>query len=608
MNTTPHADTKTKNKEDTVPDEKPNVPFSKMLFNLPKTPTVMPKILPNGTTVMALIAPVGENHYIEYFFSGSWHCGIMEVKNLGENKGEILNRITCKNTQKPFFELGESTQLKVMKGFDIIGLCTKQEALKIMEPIFDGLTDDENNQLVSECEIQKSEKADKMSRYEWMDYVINTLNIIIDDNKQFCLYEKGVYVVDKEAAKISRFYRKASSNGYTDAMLASIKNQLSFEKVIDPHLFNPDRNITNFENGLLNLKDGKLSPHTPTYISTIQIPHDYIANSKSDAIDIIINGILKPEDIKIFKEFIGFCMTLKINFKTAVMLIGDTHSGKSTLEKIIHKLIGEINISAETLQSLSGKFNMFSLKNKILNMTDELPSKTIYDNAPFKTITGGTEFVRGEEKQIQSGMFRQTSKILFSANTVPASFDKGDEAYLVRWKLISCDNYFDPDNAKTDKNILDHLTEEDYSQFGSECIELFMEVMKRGKFTGEKSEDEKIRDYLMRSDPVGEFAKIIELSDFDIKKTDMYEKLYEPWCKFNNIKTKPYNKFFEDFNKLGYKEIRHNEKGKKLPAVISSVKVSEKWELILKYSNPSEIKNQETNIETKDIQMKSFKK
>lgn len=562
---------------------------------------VLPNVLVNGTTVMALFTPVGKDHYIEYCFFGSWHFKILEIKKETERKGRILNESTGNNTKKPFWELTESDKLKVLKCFDEIGFCKKKEALEIVEPIFNGLTDDDKSHLESHFNQKEAEKASKMTRYEWAEYIENELNIIVDDNGEFYVYEAGVFSVDKKSKKISIFYRDTAKYGFNDGILSSVKNQLGFMKQTDYHLFNPDRNITNFKNGLLNLKTRELMSHTPQYISTTQIPHNYIPNSRSERIDIIISGILKPEDIKALKEFIGYCMTLKINFKIAVMLIGDRHSGKSTIEKIITKLINKLNISIETLQGLSGKFNMFSLKNKMLNMADELPSKTIYDNAPFKTITGGTEFVRGEEKGIQSGTFRQTAKLLFSANKVPESFDKEDEAYLVRWKLISCDNYFDPNDEKTNKNILDDVTEEDYAKFGSECIELFMEVMKTGKFSGEKSEDEKMREYRMASNHVAEFVKILEQDDDNIKKSFMYNDVYLPWCEHCNVKPKSNNKFYEAFKKEGYSEGREKINGISQPAQIHDVKVTKEWDIILKISKTTATQNGEVTINSSEI-------
>ena len=588
---------------DTIQNTTPSpIPYEKNTrFLPPEGLNVVPIELMNGNVVMSLFAHVWEDYYMDYFFGGSWHLRILQIEKKSETKVKVIEEKMCKNTQSPFWKLKDSAKLKVLKCFNDLGICKNNEALEIVENIFSGLTDNDKKQLKTKFDEKEVAKVNKMTRYEWADFIEKELKIIVDDNGEFYIYDDGVYILDKKSKKISTYYRDVAKYGYNDAMLSSIKNQLGFMKITDYHLFNPDRNLVNFSNGMLDMKTGELLPHTSDYLSTIRIPHAYIPNSRSGKIDHILADILKPDDIKVLKEFTGYAMTLKINFKTAVMLIGERHSGKSTIEKIITKLIDTMNISAETLQGLSGRFNMYSLKNKTLNMADELPSKTIYDNAPFKTITGGTDFVRGEEKGIQSGMFRQTSKLLFSANTVPKSFDSDDEAYLVRWKLISCDNYFDPNDPNTNKNILDDLTEEDYAQFGSECIELFMEVMKNGKFSGEMSEDEKMKEYRMASNHVAEFSKILEPDDEGIKKTFMYDSVYLPWCTYQNVKPKPNNKFYEDFKKEGYDISRRKINQVSQPAEVNDVKVSKEWDLILEISKNSTTQNGKVEINSSNI-------
>jgi len=514
-----------------------------------------------------------------YFKDNRWRFAVVD-----ENDKKISE---IREGARPFWDGHKQRDKDVKKDLVEYGFCAENEAENVLSQIKEKAKEnqtlfvDMKNFLKAMESSKEDNDEEKRSLYEWAEYVAGELHIIVDDNGEFYVYKNGVYTIDKKAVQISNFYRDTATTGYSPSIKNGIIDQLGFMNRIDYRLFNPDRNIANLKNGLVNLETRKLSPHTPNYISTIQIPHNYIPNGRSEKIDIIISGILKPDDIKALKEFIGYCMTLKINFKIAVMLKGDRHSGKSTVQKIIMKIISELNISLETLQGLSGKFNMFSLKNKTLNMADELPSKTIYDNAPFKTITGGTEFVRGEEKKIQSGIFRQTAKLLFSANKVPESFDKDDIAYLVRWKLISCDNYFDPNDEKTNKNILDDVTEEDYAQFASECLEMFMDVMKTGKFSGDKSEDEKIREYLMASNHVAEFAKILEEDDENIKKSFMFNDIYVPWCEYHGIKPKANNKFFEDFKKEGYSIGRPTVQGKKLPALIYGVKVKDEWDELL---------------------------
>ena len=56
--------------------------------------------------------------------------------------------------------------------------------------------------------------------------------------------------------------------------------------------------------------------------------------------------------------------------------------------------------------------------------------------APSNPITGGTEHLRGEEKGIQSGIFRQTPKLIFSANKMPESICEEQPYTFFDWIAI----------------------------------------------------------------------------------------------------------------------------------------------------------------------------
>jgi len=333
----------------------------------------------------------------------------------------------------------------------------------------------------------------------------------------------------------------------------------------------------NFPNGLLNLKTGLLSEHTPTNISTIQLPHPYIPNGKSERIDAILKDILQPDDIVPLKEFIGYSMSLKINFKTAMMFVGELNAGKSTIQDIINEIVGKDNISGIKLHNLSDKYNLYPLRNKTLNMSDELADKKLRENAIFKMLTGASEHIQMEGKFKQSARFRHFIKLLFSSNKVPESASDTDEAYYIRWKIIEFLNHFDK-NKNT--NILDSLTNDDYALFGSECIELFMEVLERDRFTGDLEEDEKILQYRLKSNHVKEFLKILEPeAGTYITKEDVYE-IYVVWCGNVGLPDKSkyeYTAFWKHFKKEsewkdGFKGSRGNQ-----VSVIREVKVAEEW-------------------------------
>jgi len=334
----------------------------------------------------------------------------------------------------------------------------------------------------------------------------------------------------------------------------------------------------NFPNGLLDLKTELLSHHTPDYISTMQLPYPYIPNGKSEKIDRILGEILQPEDIVPLKEFVGYAMTLKINFKRAMIFVGDRGAGKNTVQDIINECVGHNNIEGFKLQDLSNRFNLYSLKNKLLNSADELSTKKLADNSTFKMMTSGSDWLQMEGKHKQAARFRQFTKLLFSTNKVPESADHDDDAYYIRWTIITFLQHFDTNDEKTRTDLLDSLTDDDYAQFGSECVELFMQVMERDTFTGDVEEDQKILEYRLKSNPIKEFLKIFEPDAGGyITKTEMYNDVYLPWCEHVGIHNAalPHDEFWKQFKKYSeWTEGRKSFAGKQV-RIIKEIGVSE---------------------------------
>jgi len=417
--------------------------------------------------------------------------------------------------------------------------------------------------------------------YEWAEFVNRKLHIISDQENNLYAYKDGLYRIDKNSDYIHNLYRDTAIEHYSPGSISGIIRQIKTIKRTEDEDFNSDRNIVNFKNGFLNLTTGELADHTPMYISTIQLPHPYIPNGKSERIDAILGEILQPKDIKPLKEFVGYAMTLKINFKRAMIFVGDRGAGKNTVQDIINACVGHENIEAFKLQDLSNRFNLYSLKDKLLNSADELSTKKLGDNSTFKMMTSGSEWIETEGKLKQATRVRKTTKLLFSTNKVPESAEHEDGAYYIRWNLITFLQHFDTNDEKTRTDILDSLTEDEYANFGSECVELFMEVMKRDKFTGDVEEEQKILEYRLKSNHMKEFLKILEPEAGEyITKVNMYSQIYLKWCEELEIPdaTKyEYSQFWKIFKKES--TWKHGSKGSRgdQVSVIQDIKVNEEW-------------------------------
>lgn len=512
-----------------------------------------------GTDRRALVIKCQENGKIKFTLrcvDDVWKC---EVENLPT--GEVISKITVESPEELKKELVR------------FNFSTEDNVEERYQSIMEYISENE-----AKLNLVTGRKGVKKSLYHMAELVNKKLHIISDQENNLYSYGGGRYRIDRNCDDIHNLYIDTALENYTHGAFSGIVAQIKTIQRTNDEEFNPDRNIVNFPNGLLNLKTGLLSAHTTSLFSTIQLPYPYIPGGRSEKIDAILTDILQPGDILKLKEYCGYSMTLKVNFKRAMILVGPQNSGKNTVQDIINECVGNDNIESFKLQDLSNRFNLYSLKNKLLNSADELPTKKLTDNSTFKNLTGGSGWFEPEGKNKQAARFRYFIKLLFSANQVPESAVDDDSAYYIRWSIINFLRHFDTNDKNTRTDILDSLTDDDYANFGSECIELFMEVLEKDKFTGDVEEDQKILEYRLKSNHIKEFLKIFEPDEGRyITKTEMYNDVYVPWCEHVGIHNAalPHDEFWKQFKKYSeWTEGRKSFSGKQV-RIIKEIKVRE---------------------------------
>lgn len=113
-------------------------------------------------------------------------------------------------------------------------------------------------------------------------------------------------------------------------------------------LVNSNPNIINFENGVLDITSNALLPHSPEYLSTIQIPCNYNPNAKDCP---VFKQYLKDlaDDNKEVGNLLWEYLALVISniaghvTKQALFLIGEGDTGKSQYLALLSMLVGKRN-------------------------------------------------------------------------------------------------------------------------------------------------------------------------------------------------------------------------------------------------------------------------
>jgi putative DNA primase/helicase len=214
------------------------------------------------------------------------------------------------------------------------------------------------------------------------------------------------------------------------------------------------------ENCIYDVTTGEIKEHSPNNFPTTCFPIPYDPDAKCPTFMKFLEDVHYLEDIPLIQEMFGYCFYKPYAFQKAFMLVGAGANGKSTELNVLENLIGERNVSNIPLQRLcKDRFTNIDLIGKYANICSDLSEEGLKDIGTFKMLVGG-DWIRAEKKYAPNGIkFRNTAKLIFSANTIPECKDK-TFSYGRRWVVIEYPNVFREDDPNTDPFIEEKLIKE----------------------------------------------------------------------------------------------------------------------------------------------------
>lgn len=370
-------------------------------------------------------------------------------------------------------------------------------------------------------------------------YILQRLKLIYTESDSFYEYYDGVWNHLKHN-ELSRKLRDLVHEFAPDFWTTGIEqNYLEALKREAPNkTLNPDRNVINLKNGVLDLSTFKFKSHRPSYFSSIQLPISYDEDAVCPKFDKFLNDIFDgdTERIRVIEEVMGYCLTADTSAQKAFFFYGQGSNGKSLLADIILTLCGVQNTSAIPLEDLQNAFNRYELVDKLLNMTTENEiSPAGLNTAPFKTIVSGDP-IQVEKKYEQSFMYRPFCKLIFSLNSLPYSRDRswGFQRRLIVIPFNHTFRVTDPDYQNY--NVLrDGLLQELPG-----ILNLALGALKRLRennyvFSPSKAIRVLQKDYKQLLNPYAQFVEeVIAKGDATDKiSNDVMHRVFETWCRAN---------------------------------------------------------------------------
>ena len=288
--------------------------------------------------------------------------------------------------------------------------------------------------------------------------------------------------------------------------------------------------LINLENGMLSPWDGSIEEHDPIYYSTIRIPYIYDPVAKCGLWEKSLDEIFESnkEKIGMLQEFFGYCLTRDVKQHKALLLLGESRSGKSTILNLLRYLVGVNNCSAVPLKYIVNPQNTFMLINKLVNLDPDVSAKAAEFEAEFKTITAGDP-VHANPKHIHPFDFIPHCKMVMAANIFPKITDHSS-AFYNRLILLPCDRVFTPEEQNRDlpKQLLGELP-----GILNWCMAGLRRLTDRGRFEELQFMQDAVHELEDENNPVNMFfdEHVIVLVDnyTYIEKGDLFGK-YKIWC------------------------------------------------------------------------------
>jgi P4 family phage/plasmid primase-like protien len=280
---------------------------------------------------------------------------------------------------------------------------------------------------------------------------------VMQDTREMYYYDTTDHKYNPHAENIIRKQLELMYPMINSHHVNEIIEKIRRRNMISRSEFNSNPHIINIKNGLLNILTGELFPHSPDFLSTIQLPIKYDNNARCPAIIRFLGQVLRPHDIFTFIQFCGYCLFPSAKYEKALILIGEGDNGKGTLLKLLEAFLGLINISHASLKELSDdKFAASNLNHKLANICADIEHGQIHETSFFKRLVSG-DSIRAQEKHQPAFDFANYAKLIFSSNYFPNSKDDS-YAWLKRIIPIFCPNTFDENK---DVFLLEKLTTEE---------------------------------------------------------------------------------------------------------------------------------------------------
>ena len=316
-----------------------------------------------------------------------------------------------------------------------------------------------------------------------------------------------------------------------------------------PRVNAADRRFIAFNNCVLDVFTMTTMPLTPDLRIPNVIPHRWNPDAESSVVTETFIKIAQgdTDTLQNLLEIIGICMYRGTELSCCPILFGVGQNGKSTYLNMLHRILGEDNVSSLDVSTIGERFQSVALMGKLANIGDDISNEFVSGSKAAivkKIITG--DYIQAEYKGGETFTYKPYCTLVFSCNEFPRIGDSS-HGMLRRLHPVKFDAKFKVTDPDYDPYIEDKLTAEESLETAIRLgIDALVGALNNKSLTRGESSEEQISNIKLTNSTVYQFA-VDELrfgeddqeDIYHVSTTQLYER-YINYCERMKIKTPVY--------------------------------------------------------------------
>jgi len=382
---------------------------------------------------------------------------------------------------------------------------------------------------------------------------------VTKEGKRLFIYENGIYVDATEFFEQTLLYLgenipKKKSRECVYDILMNIPSNKRYQEDLPSKCTQ-----ANFKNCIVDIsgENPVRLPHSPENTFFTQIPNNFNDESECDIFDEYLKNTLEEKYHKFIYEWIGYCLFESYELQYILFLHGAPRAGKSTLQRLIDRIVGDENSSSLSLEQMNTEpHSTAALIGKLVNNAGEVNYSDLKKGAGVLNQLSGGDPISVNPKYKAMYTFINTARLIFSMNHLPKIYGDSDGFYRrvkrVEYKkemtLDEMTRYYDKKTGLFSQGCVDGII--------SRAVRAYHALTQRGAldFSMESDSVEEVESrYQVVSDHIAEFVYdcVTTQDRFHIDRdnaqfttnAEIYD-IYIEWCDINGIIPKKYTSVF----------------------------------------------------------------